>query len=144
LAKKKEFTEYATLYPGQCPPLVLKRVLAIRCLLCEHDFCWKAPRGKKRRYVLHWGSYMDRDQRQLEVVRNCPWARVGRYVKHLDMDLTEDHPPVPETDSSNASVTSTPEHNNNSKKRKVIQEDGDDDDDNEYEDNTDQDEVDRN
>ena len=46
LAKKKEFTECATLYPGRCPPLILKRVLAIRCLLCEHEYFWRATKGK--------------------------------------------------------------------------------------------------
>ncbi|CAG8527146.1 4574_t:CDS:2 [Funneliformis caledonium] len=134
LARKREFTEYATLYPGACPPLVLKRVLAIRCLLCEYDFCWRAPRGKKRRYVLHWGSFMIRDRRQTETLKNCPWARIGRFVKHMELDLSEDSPPASETESSNVSVTSSPEHS--SRKRKVVDEDDVD--------NTDQEESDSN
>ncbi|CAI2171162.1 19274_t:CDS:2 [Funneliformis geosporum] len=134
LARKREFTEYATLYPGQCPPLVLKRVLAIRCLLCEYDFCWRAPRGKKRRYVLHWGSFMVRDQRQTETLKNCPWSRIGRFVKHMELDLSEDCPPASEIDSSNVSDTSTPEHIS-IRKRKAVDEDVD---------STDQEETDRN
>ncbi|CAG8497637.1 11659_t:CDS:2 [Acaulospora morrowiae] len=89
LAKKKEYNEYANLYQGRCPSIVLKRIIAIRGLLCEHDQFWKAPRGKKRRYVLHWGSYMERDTRQLVVLQTCPWARVGRYVKHKRMNLSD-------------------------------------------------------
>ncbi|PKC71570.1 hypothetical protein RhiirA1_438802 [Rhizophagus irregularis] len=117
-AKKKEFTEYASLYPGRCPPLVLKRIIAIRCLLCEFDLYWRAPKGKRRRYVLHWGSYMDRDQRQSNVLKHCPWSRLGRYVKHKTMDLSEDRPLAPETDSSNVSVTS--EHTNSRKRKEKL------------------------
>jgi hypothetical protein len=124
------------LYPGRCPPLVLKRIIAIRCLLCEYDFYWRAPKGKKRRYVLHWGSFVDRDQRQSDVLRNCPWARVGRSIKHLKMDLSEERPLAPETDSSNVSVTSAPEDDDSrrSRRRKVVEEDDDNDDDEEDDD----------
>nr|CAG8580714.1 157_t:CDS:2 [Entrophospora candida] len=87
LAKKREFSEYASLYAGSCPAVVVKRILAIRCLLCEYDSWWKVPCGKKRReYVLHWGTYMDIDSRQLEVLQNCPWSRIDRVVRHIKMD----------------------------------------------------------
>ncbi|CAG8664618.1 21281_t:CDS:1, partial [Racocetra persica] len=112
LARKKEFAEYASLYQGRCPSIVLKRIIAIRCLLCEYDYCWRAPRGKKRRYVLHWGSYMERDQRQLDVLQHCPWARVGRNVKHKKLELSEpDTTLTNNTDdsSSSASSSSTPD-----------------------------------
>ncbi|RHZ69015.1 hypothetical protein Glove_291g48 [Diversispora epigaea] len=105
LAKKKEFNEYANLYQGRCPSIVLKRIIAIRGLLCEYDNWWKAPRGKKRRYVLHWGSYMERDTRQLSVLQNCPWARVGRSVKHKKLDLSD---PDDDTSINSTSIEDSP------------------------------------
>nr|CAG8434227.1 3392_t:CDS:2 [Entrophospora candida] len=87
LSQKKEFSEYASLYKGRCPENVVRRILAIRCLLCENESCWSTVKGKRRRYVLHWGTYMDIDTKQLEVLQNCPWARIGRVVKHVRMAL---------------------------------------------------------
>ncbi|KAG9289145.1 hypothetical protein G9A89_022454 [Geosiphon pyriformis] len=83
-AKKKEFDEYATLYQGRCPPSVVKRILAARCLLCEQDKWWTGPKNK-RHYVIHWGKGI-RDAAQAQRLKNN-WGRIGRLVTHTDMDL---------------------------------------------------------
>jgi len=83
VVKQKEYNDYVKLYRGHCPSTVIKRILAIRGLLCEQDKWWAS---KRQRYCCHWFGKSFGDEMQFRKMQ-FNWGRTGRPVDHIDMEL---------------------------------------------------------
>ncbi|CAG8601335.1 11085_t:CDS:2 [Paraglomus brasilianum] len=83
VVKQKEYNDYVKLYRGRCPATVIKRILAIRGLLCEQDKWWSS---KRQRYCCHWFGKSFGDEMQFRKMQ-FNWGRTGRPVEHIDMEL---------------------------------------------------------